>query len=330
VRLRVAGLRHAYGTVHVLHGIDLDVPAGGLTAVLGPSGCGKTTLLRLVAGFDRPREGTVALGDRLVTGPGRLVPPERRRIGYVTQDGSLFPHLTVAANITFGLPRRERRARYRVDELLGLVGLDPAYADRRPDELSGGQQQRVALARALAPRPDLVLLDEPFSSLDAALRVSTRRAVVAALAASGTTTVLVTHDQGEALSLADRVAVMRDGVVVQEGRPTDLYHRPGDRGVAAFLGEVVDLPAGVTGTGAPTSGRRNGATRMLVRPEQVLLTGTADATVVAEVLAVEFYGFYADVRLRTPDGLAVSARCPGHLVPTVGDRVGVVVTGGPL
>lgn len=317
--LRVVGLRRSYGATPVLRGIDLDVPAGALTAVVGPSGCGKTTLLRLIAGFDRPQAGTVAIGDRVVTGPSLLVAPERRRIGYVTQDGNLFPHLTVAGNITFGLPRRMRRARHRVDELLELVGLEAAYADRRPDALSGGQQQRVALARALASRPDLVLLDEPFSSLDAGLRASTRRAVVDALAASGATTLLVTHDQAEALSSAARLAVMRDGVIVQEGRPVDLYRRPTDRGVAAFLGEVVDLPAGfTTGSGS------------IVRPEQLMLTDAADADVNAEVLRIDFFGAYADVRLRAPGEIVLTARCPGHLAPVAGDRVGVLLTGSPL
>lgn len=330
--LRVVGLRRSYGTTPVLNGLDLDVPTGALTAVVGPSGCGKTTLLRLVAGFDRPQAGTVTIGGRAVTGPGLLVPPERRRIGYVTQDGNLFPHLTVAGNITFGLPRRMRRARHRVDELLELVGLEPAYADRRPDALSGGQQQRVALARALAPGPDLVLLDEPFSSLDAGLRASTRHAVVDALAASGTTTVLVTHDQAEALSSADRLAVMRDGVIVQEGRPVDLYHRPTDRGVAAFLGEVVDLPAGFASGSAPTprGALRNGTASIAVRPEQVVLTDAADADVSAEVLQIDFFGAYTEVRLRAPGGIVLTARCPGHLAPAVGDRVGVLLTGSPL
>ncbi|GAA1854785.1 ABC transporter ATP-binding protein [Pseudonocardia ailaonensis] len=322
--LDVRGLRRSYGDVPVLQGLDLTVPAGALTAVVGPSGCGKTTLLRLVAGFDRPGAGTVTIDGRAVTGPGVLVAPERRRIGYVTQDGTLFPHLTVARNITFGLPRRERRARHRVAELLELVGLDPAHADRRPDELSGGQQQRVALARALAPRPALVLLDEPFSSLDTELRASTRRAVVDALAAAGTTTVLVTHDQAEALSLAGRVAVMRDGIVVQEGPPAELYRRPGDRGVAAFLGEIVELPARLVEPGS-----RNGAT-VLVRPEQLTLTAGGDAGMIAEVLDVAFYGPYAEVRARTTEGTVVRARCPGHLVPEPGARVGISVTGAVL
>jgi iron(III) transport system ATP-binding protein len=326
--LRVTGLRRSYGAVPVLRGIDLDVPAGALTAVVGPSGCGKTTLLRLIAGFDRPEAGTIAIGDRTVTEPGSLMPPERRRIGYVTQDGNLFPHLTVAGNITFGLPRSGRRARHRVGELLELVGLESSYADRRPDALSGGQQQRVALARALAPHPDLVLLDEPFSPLDAGLRASTRRAVVDALAASGTTTLLVTHDQAEALSSADRLAVMRDGVIVQEGSPVDLYHRPGDRGVAAFLGEVVHLPAGFAA--APTAGPRNGDTSVIVRPEQLVLTDSTAAAVSAEVLTTDFFGPYAEIRLRTPDGTILTARCPGHLVPGIGDRVGVRLTGSPL
>ncbi len=224
--LRVTGVRKSYGPVPVLHSIDLVVPAGSLTAVLGRSGCGKTTLLRLVAGFDRPDGGTIAIAGREVAGPGGVLTPEERRIGYVTQEGNLFPHLTVAANVAFGLPRRARRERHRVPEMLELVGLDPRYGARYPHELSGGQQQRVALARALAPEPGILLLDEPFSSLDVELRESTRHAVAAALAAAGTTTVLVTHDQAEALSLASRVAVMRDGAIVQEAAPVGAVPAP--------------------------------------------------------------------------------------------------------
>jgi len=331
--LEVRGLRHSYGEVGVLRGVDLTVPSGALTAVVGRSGCGKSTLLRLVAGFDHPDDGTVAIGGQAVTGPGAPVPPERRRIGYVTQEGNLFPHLTVARNITFGLHRRQRRTGHRVVELLELVGLDESYAGRRPHELSGGQQQRVALARALAPRPDLVLLDEPFSSLDPELRVGTRRAVADALAASGTTTVLVTHDQTEALSLAGRVAVLRDGIIVQDGAPADLYRRPGDHGVAAFLGDVVELPAqfrdglATTALGDLPAERRNGASSVLVRPEQIALRPAGEGAATAEVIGIDYFGPYAVVRVRTADGLVVNARCPGHLLPGVGERVGVAVTG---
>lgn len=329
--VQVSGLHRSYGQVRVLRGVDLAVAPGTLTAVVGPSGCGKTTLLRIVAGFDRPDSGTVAIGAHAVTGPGRVLPPERRRIGFVTQDGNLFPHLTVAANITFGLPRRERRTRHRVVELLELTGLDESYAGRHPHELSGGQQQRVALARALATRPDLVLLDEPFSALDAELRASTRRAVADALAAAGTTTVLVTHDQAEAMSLAGRAAVMRDGVIVQEGPPVELYRNPADRGVATFLGDVVELPATyLNGAAGPvTAAHRNGSPTVLVRPEQIAL-GRAGDGAPAAVLGVEFFGPFALVRVRVADNASLTVRCPGHLVPAVGEQVGLRVAGAAL
>ncbi|MGZ5401429.1 MAG: ABC transporter ATP-binding protein, partial [Nocardioides sp.] len=226
-RVELAGVAYAFGDVRAVDGVDLVVPEGSFTAVLGPSGCGKTTLLRLVAGFLTPQSGTIRFDDRMIVGEGRSLPPQQRRVGYVPQEGALFPHLDVAANIGFGLPRSQRR-RERITEMLDLIELSADYADRSPHELSGGQQQRVALARALAPEPSVVLLDEPFSSLDASLRTSTGRAVAHALAATGTTAVLVTHDQDEALSLADQVAVMRHGRVIQIDAPRDLYRAPVD------------------------------------------------------------------------------------------------------
>ncbi len=204
--IRIEGLSKAFGERSVLRGVDLDVSSGRLVAILGASGSGKTTLLRLLCGFERADDGRIALNRQLVCAPGLHVPPERRRIGYVAQEGALFPHLSVAQNILFGLPRPARRSRDggRAEALLELVGLPASYGNRPPHELSGGEQQRVALARALAPDPQLVLLDEPFSSLDAALRIGTRQAVAAALEAAGTTALLVTHDQSEALSMGHR------------------------------------------------------------------------------------------------------------------------------
>ena len=236
------GLTKSFGPVEVLRGIDLDIASGSLTAVLGPSGCGKTTLLRLIAGFTTADAGTITFDGRGVVGPGLCVPARRRRVGYVPQEGALFPHLTVEANVLFGLPRAERTRGERLDGLLELVGLEPSVAGRFPHQLSGGQQQRAALARALAPAPAVVLLDEPFSSLDAGLREDTGRAVVDVLRASGATAVLVTHDQGEALSLADQVAVMRGGRLVQASAPATVYGRPVDPGVATFVGGAVLLP----------------------------------------------------------------------------------------
>lgn len=334
--LQVADLRRSYGDAPVLRGADLAVPDGALTALIGRSGSGKTTLLRLVAGFDRPDAGTIHIGGRNVAG----IPPERRRIGYVTQEGNLFPHLTVAANITFGLPWRARRQRRGVAALLELVGLDGRYAARHPHELSGGEQQRVALARALAPRPDLVLLDEPFSSLDAELRQSTRQAVADALATTATTTVLVTHDQAEALSLADRVAVLRDGVIVQEGPPVEIYRHPVDLGVARFVGDVAELPAALHGEAAdtvlgpvPLPEPAHGRGRVLVRPEQITLTEPERAAVTATVLHVDFRGHDGLVRVgldEGDDGSEITARCPGQLLPPVGRRVGLRVSGTAL
>ncbi|MCW2608578.1 MAG: transporter ATP-binding protein [Frankiales bacterium] len=329
--LEVAGLRAAYGGVEVLHGIDLVVARGGLTAVLGPSGCGKTTLLRAVAGFVRPTAGTVTLDGVPVAGPGLAVPPQRRRVGYVPQEGALFPHLSVADNIAFGLPRAQRRSGQRVSALLDLVGLPAQVRDRAPSRLSGGQQQRVALARALAPEPALVLLDEPFSSLDAGLREETGRAVAAALRASGASGVLVTHDQGEALSLADSVAVVLDGRLVQTGSPAQVYGAPVDPDVAAFLGDAVLLPGTAGGPTVscalgllPLDTAATGEVRVLVRPERLLLGAGG---VYARVVDVAFYGHDAAVRLTLADGLPVTARVGATAVPEVGDEVTVRVDG---
>lgn len=250
------------GSVEALRDVDLDVAAGGMTAVLGESGCGKTTLLRVVAGFERPERGQVELAGRTLVGGTVFVRPERRGIGIVPQDGALFPHVDVAGNVGFGmrsaragagLGRARRRARAeRVGELLELVGL-AGYQRRRPDELSGGQQQRVALARALAPNPAVVLLDEPFSALDAGLRADLGMEVRDLLRRLETTAVLVTHDQSEALSLADTVAVMRAGRVVQVGPPSQVYDRPADATTARFVGEAVILDGRVTERGPDTA-----------------------------------------------------------------------------
>jgi iron(III) transport system ATP-binding protein len=282
-RLTVAGLWKGYSTEPVLRGVDLDVPAGSLTAVLGLSGCGKTTLLRVIAGFERAERGQVSLGAKTLDDGHTYVPPERRGIGYVPQEGALFPHLSVRKNVGFGLSREERRGG-AVGELLEMVGLAP-LAERYPHQLSGGEQQRVALARALARRPEVLLLDEPFSSLDASLRTRVREEVHALLRAQGVTTVLVTHDQEEALSLADTVAVLRDGTIVQGGTPDQLYTLPVDLGLARFLGAANLIDAafeqgiartplgaltlrsdpGSPGAGAPGAG--SGV--VMIRPEQL-------------------------------------------------------------
>jgi iron(III) transport system ATP-binding protein len=340
--LTVKDLTKSFATTPVLTGVDLHVPSGSFTALLGPSGCGKTTLLRLIAGFDDPDSGTVALGDRVVAGAGRGVAARRRGIGFVPQEGGLFPHLSVAGNISFGLPRRQRRDGGRVRDLLALVGLDADLADRSPHQLSGGQQQRVALARALAPEPSLVLLDEPFSSLDAALREETRLAVSRALAATGATAVLVTHDQAEALSMADQVAVLRGGRLVQLTDPRTLYRRPGDLDVATFVGEAVVLDADlrdgrahcvlgalpyeqVSAEAAP-----EGRARILLRPEQLRLSAPDTGTTAARVRSVDFYGHDSRVWLDLPGGGTVSARLEGADLPGAGDDVSNSVRGTAL
>jgi iron(III) transport system ATP-binding protein len=336
--LTVEDLTKSFATTPVLTGVDLYVPSGSLTALLGPSGCGKTTLLRLVAGFDDPDAGTVAVGDRVVAAPGRSVAARRRGIGFVPQEGGLFPHLTVAGNVAFGLPRRQRRDAGRVRELLTLVGLDAGLADRSPHQLSGGQQQRVALARALAPEPSLVLLDEPFSSLDAGLREETRLAVADALTATGATAVLVTHDQAEALSMADQVAVLRGGRLVQLTDPRTLYRSPTDLDVATFVGEAVVLDAEIRdgrahcalGTLDVERACPDGAARILLRPEQLRLSAPVPTAPVARVRSIDFYGHDSRVWLDLPSGITVSARLEGRDAPAAGDDVSISVRGAAL
>ena len=336
--LTVKDLTKAFTATPVLTGLDLHVPSGSLTALLGPSGCGKTTLLRLIAGFDDPDAGTVTLGDRVVAGAGRSVPARRRGIGFVPQEGGLFPHLSVAANISFGLPRRSRRDGGRVRELLALVGLSPELADRSPHQLSGGQQQRVALARALAPETSLVLLDEPFSSLDAALREETRLAVADALRTTGATAVLVTHDQAEALSMADQVAVLRGGRLVQLTDPRTLYRHPRDLDVATFVGEAVVLDADIhDGVATCALGSMplerscpDGRARVVLRPEQLRLSAPTATGPRARVRSVDFYGHDSRVWLDLPSGVTVSARLEGTDIPAAGDDVTVTVRGAAL
>lgn len=336
--LQVSGVVKAYGTAAtILNGLDLTVQGGHLAAVLGPSGCGKTTLLRVIAGFLRADGGTVTVAGRTLAGPGVHLPPERRRVGIVPQEGALFPHLTVARNIAFGLTSTERAARAkRVDEMLNLVGLG-AHGDRMPHELSGGQQQRVALARALAPEPHLVLLDEPFSALDSGLRAAVRADVRSVLRASGAAAVLVTHDQQEALSTADVVAVVRDGRVAQCAVPEELYQRPADPWVAAFVGDAVFVPGTADkGTATTPLGRiplaaapedlREGI--VLLRPEQLQLTSPNAANVAGTVTGVCFYGHDAIVSVAV-DGLdrPIEIRTPGGVPARPGERVGVRVSG---
>jgi len=338
--LRCEQISASYGRGDVLRGVDLVVPEGTLTAILGASGSGKTTLLRVIMGFVAPEHGTVMVGPNVVARAGSVhVAPERRSVGYVAQEGALYPHLTVAENVSFGLPRKERKASARASEVLELVGLDHGYGARRPHELSGGEQRRVALARALAPRPPVVLLDEPFSGLDAALRADTRAAVVHALAAQGTTAVVVTHDQAEALSLGREVGVLMAGRLIQTDVPAALYRTPANLGVARFVGDAVVLP-GIAHAGVVTCAlgelalidpRIEGPVDAMIRPEQVRTCQAADG-VLATVSAVAFYGPDSVVRLeldrgRDPITARITARVLGHDVPAPGERVGLTVLG---
>lgn len=334
--LTVHQLHQSYGAEPVLAGVNLQVPAGSLTAVLGQSGCGKTTLLRSVAGFLRFDSGTISIAGQTVSDGSRHVPAQRRQVGYVPQEGGLFPHLTVADNITFGLRRRLRRQPDRSTALLQLVGLDSALADRYPHQLSGGQQQRVALARALAPEPALVLLDEPFSSLDAGLREDTGRAVAAALRTAGATALLVTHDQNEALSLADQVAIMRDGRIAQTGAPTAVYTDPIDPGIARLLGAAVLLPGHADGEFVhcalgplPLAGQVSGAVTVLIRPEQIRLdAAAADSPVTGRVSGVRYFGHDAAVELTlTEENTTVTARITAGQIPAVDSRAALTVHG---
>ena len=334
--LTIEGLSKRYGTRAVLDGVSLEVPQGALVALLGASGSGKTTLLRLVCGFERADAGTIAAGGRLVCGPGVHVPVPDRGIGYVPQEGALFPHLSVAGNVAFGLPRAERRNRARIAHLLELVGLPAEFAARAPQSLSGGEQQRVALARALAPGPALVLLDEPFSALDAGLRAETRGAVAAALREAGATALLVTHDQSEALSLGDAVAVLRDGKVAQMGDPVTLYRRPLDAALARFVGDAVTLPGIVTAGQAacalgllPLVARApDGDATLMLRPEQLRLVAETEADAIpGRVWGVTFHGHDALVDIVLDSGPRVASLVPGHATPASGERVWLAVRG---
>ena len=331
--VRISGLEKAFGAEVVLDGLDLDIPDRSLTAVLGPSGSGKTTLLRVLAGFETPDAGRVEIGDLVVVDGEACLPPERRRVGYVPQEGALFPHLNVAKNVGFGLPRGPERAE-RVAEALELVGME-RYAHRSPHELSGGQQQRVALARALAPRPQLLLLDEPFSSLDAQMRAELRVEVAALLRATGTTSVLVTHDQDEALSIADHVAILVLGRIRQSASPRSLYTDPVARRIARFVGVANFLVGEVVVGGVhtafgdlevrgPIDDPLGSRVVVMIRPERLEIerAGTAEAPALVEgevegsVSGVEYHGHDALVfvepaipemiaqrtRSATPDG----------------------------
>jgi iron(III) transport system ATP-binding protein len=323
------GVDKRFGGTRAVDGATLTVPEGELVALLGPSGSGKTTLLRVIAGFEEPDAGCVAIAGRPVAGDGAWVEPEHRRIGMVFQDGALFPHLTVERNVAFGASRRER-----VAECLELVGLSGRAASY-PHELSGGERQRVALARALAADPEVVLLDEPFASLDAGLRDALRAEVTGILRAAGTSALLVTHDQAEALSLAGTVAVMREGRIEQVGTPEEIYERPQSRWVAEFLGEadvipgtasqgMVECELGRFGAAPELAGRVS----VVIRPESVAIgSGPASGHAEGVVVARSFYGHDQLVHVELPSGLRLRSRRLGFPAWHPGDRVRIWIDG---
>jgi iron(III) transport system ATP-binding protein len=325
-----SGLSKRFGSTVALRGADLTVYEHELLALLGPSGCGKTTMLRLIAGFEHPDAGVIRLRDRLVASPAQSLPPERRRVSMVFQDFALFPHLNVAANVAFGLPRGVDRSA-RVASLLALVQLGGLEA-RMPHQLSGGQQQRVALARALASEPDLLLLDEPFSNLDPSVRAEVRREVRDLIRSVGITAIFVTHDQEEALSLAGRVAVMMEGVVLQTGTPIEIYARPVSRAVGEFVGTANVLPGRLSDGQVEceighfaVADARSGAVDVLIRAEALVLTETGGAR--GEVVDIDFYGHdqMATVRLRSGTELRVRLLSAPRL--QLGQEIGVVAAG---
>jgi iron(III) transport system ATP-binding protein len=331
VLLEVQNLTHAYGEHQVVRGISFTLARGAIGCLLGPSGCGKTTVLRCIAGFETPQSGVIRLGGRELSGSGAPVPPERRGIGMVFQDYALFPHLSVAENIAFGLHGSPREARVkRTRELTEMVGLT-AELNKYPHEISGGQQQRVALARALARRPDLLLLDEPFSNLDTDLRERLSLEVRDIIKASGATAVLVTHDQHEAFAMADEVGVLHEGLLQQWDSAYNLYHRPANRFVADFVGQGVFLPAkvldrhrleielGVLNNGVAP--HQAGELEVLLRPDDVVHDDAAPTQ--AEVVHKAFRGAEILYTLRLQSGRKVLALVPSHHNHALGERIGI-------
>ncbi|HXF60453.1 MAG TPA: ABC transporter ATP-binding protein [Caldilineaceae bacterium] len=318
--------------VSAANGVSFELPKGQLMALLGPSGCGKTTTLRLIAGFERLDAGEIEIGGQLVAGPGLHLPPERRRVGMVFQEYALFPHLSVAENVRFGLHQYQGDKARRVAQVLEMVGL-AGYQGRMPHELSGGQQQRVALARALAPEPELILLDEPFSNLDAGLRVRVRAEVRNILRQANATAIFVTHDQEEALSLVDVVAVLIDGVVRQVAPPQKLYRQPADLQVAAFLGDANFLPGVAHGRRVECElgtleaiNDLTGSVDVLVRPENItIMPAAADSP--NRVRHILFFGHDQLVSIQLASGRVVDARMGPMYHFAVGQPVQVRVEG---
>ncbi len=335
VSIAVDGVSAAYGSTVVLRDVDLTVGPGAVTAVVGASGSGKTTLLRCIAGFEQPVAGRILIGDDIVVAPQATpVPAHLRGVGFVAQDGALFPHLSVGANVAFGLPRAQRTPG-RIAELLESVALDPGMAARRPDQLSGGQQQRVSLARALALRPRVMLLDEPFSALDAHLREQTRDVVGSVLRDAGVTTILVTHDRAEALSFADEVAVLEAGELRQVGAPHHLYAQPADASTARLLGATVECQGfvrdGVVSCPfgqVPAPGRPDGEVRLVARPEHVLVAPASGEGTGWRVVGRTFHGDHVRLKLvavNSDVATEVTVRT-GNEDVRVGDHVALTCT----
>ncbi len=325
--LQAQDITKRFNGASAVDGASLAVAKGEVLALLGPSGCGKTTLLRILAGLSAPDRGKVELDGDVLVGPNRFVPPQRRSIGMVFQDWALFPHLTVAKNVSFGL-RRSEAPKDRAAEILELVGL-PHLAGRYPEELSGGQAQRVAVARALAPRPRVLLFDEPFSSLDAGLRVQLRSDVAALMHEVGMTSVFVTHDQEEAFVIGDRVAVMNEGRVVQTGKPDEVYQHPASPWVASFVGESNVLDGAASGGSAATAVGKvpltrpvEGPCRVVIRPEHLQLAPGGPGV----VASVEFYGHDTSYELEI-GGYRLVARAIAAPLFSPGDRVSVAYQG---
>ena len=337
--LVIEGLSVTHGSTLAVDDVSARIDSGDLVAVLGPSGCGKTTLLLAIAGLLPVGAGTIRLGERELSSPSLTVPAEKRGIGWVPQEASLFPHLSVADNIGFALPRGRGRAA-RVAELASLVGLG-ALTGRAPNQLSGGQAQRVALARALALNPDLLLLDEPFAALDTQLRVGLRREVAELLRAQGTTSLLVTHDQEEALTLADKVAVLRDGHLEQFGTPEEIYQHPASEWVASFVGDVVELEGlwrggrvtcalgAVEASAVGFTPADGDPVRLMLRPEWIVprpeLLAHAAAGADARVTAISYAGHDAMLSCDLVSGPTVRMRMAAVELPHVGDDVRLAV-----
>lgn len=328
----ISQLRVGYGKQSVLEGIDLEIPSGSIVSVLGPSGCGKTTLLRAIAGLLPVSQGSISIGDVEVSSETANLPPERRRIGWVPQDASLFPHLNVRENIAFGI-RKSAQADARVDELARLVGLS-ALLDRAPDQLSGGQAQRVSLARALAPKPAIVLLDEPFAALDPMLRTALRQEVSDLLRSQESTALLVTHDQEEALSLSDHIAVMLGGRILQWGTPHEVYDQPATPWAARFLGDTVELPGRYSSgyvecvlgrlpaKSVEAGVREHDDVHIVLRPEWLELDPSGHDGVVT---GVSYAGHDALVTIQLSDDSQVQSRISSISLPRIGETVGLVM-----